>query len=77
MKVFTQKRMAASLILLCAVQWLAQTDFSNFGSDDFSSKSPKRTAELGKPVLTKSKPEKEVEVLLNDPAKSTADLSAS
>lgn len=61
--------MAIGLFGLCLIQWLATADFGfEYGMDDYSSKAPKgRRVELGKPVA-KAKPEKEVEVLLNDPA---------
>jgi len=67
MKVLSHKKLAAGLVVLCAVQWLAQTDFEQ---SDYSSKKGNkgRTTELGKPVVSKSKPEKEVEIILNDPA---------
>ncbi|MGE0526435.1 MAG: S8 family peptidase [Bdellovibrionales bacterium] len=72
MKTYTQKRLAMSLLLLCVLQWLAQVNFEELGATQFSSKnkvsSKGRSTELGKPVRAKSKPEKEVEVLLNDPA---------
>ncbi len=70
MKSLSHKKLAASLVVLCLVQWLAHLDWTADveSSDDYASKAPKgRTAELGKPV-PKAKPEKEVEVLLNDPA---------
>lgn len=76
MTFFKQKKWALILILLCLVQWLAQLDYEDF-SENFASviskvkkpTTPKgRTAILGKPQPTKSQPEKEVEVLLNDPA---------
>jgi thermitase len=68
MKVMSNKKMAGGLIALCLIQLVASYDFtSSVGSDEYSSKAPKRTTELGKPV-TKAKPEKEMEVLLNDPA---------
>ncbi|NJL25915.1 MAG: hypothetical protein HC902_12605 [Calothrix sp. SM1_5_4] len=60
---FQHKRMAVTLFLLCAVQWLAQYDFDIMeGSFDLASRAGKnkgRSTELGKPVPTKSKPEKE------------------
>lgn len=74
MKFPSHKKMAAGLIALCLLQWLAQSDFMGSESTDYASKgkdSKGRSMELGKPVV-KSKPEKEVEVLLNDPAISAA-----
>lgn len=70
MKRPSNKMLALGLIGLCAMQFLAQYNFSGDQkelSEDLASKKG-RTAELGKPVVSKSKPEKEVEVLLNDPA---------
>jgi subtilisin family serine protease len=57
------------LLVLTAIQWFA---FNN--SNDTSEMASKqgRSAELGKPVPIKNKPEKEMEVLLNDPAISAA-----
>lgn len=66
MKAPSHKQAAAGLFILCLVQWLASSEFSVLEMD-FSSKGKGRSTELGKPVV-KSKPEKEVEVLLNDPA---------
>lgn len=67
MKVLKHKRMATtSLFAVCFLQWLAQMDLNQFSSMDYSSKG--RSTELGKPVPTKNQPEREVEVLLNDPA---------
>lgn len=65
--VVPHKRLGISLMLLCLLQYFASTDFD---SSDLasSSKQKGRSTELGKPVPTKNKPEKEVEVLLNDPA---------
>lgn len=61
-----QKRLAAGLFIICLVQWLAHVDFSTEGNGEYASKG--RSTELGKPVPTKKKPDKEMEVLLNDPA---------
>lgn len=66
MKARKQKYTATGLVALCFVQWLASSDFDVWEMD-FASKGKGRSTELGKPVV-KSKPEKEVEVLLNDPA---------
>lgn len=66
MKMPSNKQMTACLLLICVVQWLAQSGFSRFQSTEFASKG--RSTELGKPVPTKHQPQKEVEVLLNDPA---------
>ncbi|MBX3022031.1 MAG: S8 family serine peptidase [Bdellovibrionales bacterium] len=60
------RRLSLALLALCAVQYFATTDFESTDSSSVSKKG--RSAELGKPVPTKNKPEKEVEVLLNDPA---------
>jgi thermitase len=68
MKVLNHKKMAAGLFLLCLVQWLAQFEWNSDGDSSSFSSQKGRTTELGKPVITKSKPDKEVEVLLNDPA---------
>jgi subtilisin family serine protease len=69
MKALSHKKLAAGLIGLCLANWLATVNYQGApeNMDDLSSKSPKRTTELGKAV-PKPKPEKEVEVLLNDPA---------
>ncbi len=65
MKALTSRKLAVSLILLCGLQWICQSSFFHSSeSDDYASKG--RTTELGKPVPTK--PEKEMEVILNDPA---------
>lgn len=61
---FSRKRALFILILMSALPWLAK--FSESQSDLASTQG--RNAELGKPVVSKAKPEKEVEVLLNDPA---------
>lgn len=68
--VFTRQRiLTLGLITFCAIQYLAQTDFEGVFDAASKGKPTKgRTTELGKPVPTKNKPEKEVEVLLNDPA---------
>ena len=73
------RKLPVALLLLCTLQWVAQLDFSTEPSDsdiestDSASADSKkdkygRSTELGKPLVSKSKPEKEVEVLLNDPA---------
>lgn len=60
------RRLGFSICFVFAIQWAADSNIESF---DFSSQKGKgRTTELGKPVPTKKKPEKEVEVLLNDPA---------
>jgi subtilisin family serine protease len=68
--IMSRRRLAVSLTLLCAIQYFAQSDFS--GHTDSSSLAKNsdsgRHTELGKPVPTKNKPHKEVEVILNDPA---------
>lgn len=63
-------KLLVGLFLLVGLQWLAQLDMESrfFGSEDSSSVSSGRKADLGKPQPTKNKPEKEMEVLLNDPA---------
>ncbi len=68
MKRPSHKTLALSVISLVAIQFVAQFEFNQ--QTDYSSEKGKkgRTTELGKPVVTKNKPEKEVEVLLNDPA---------
>jgi subtilisin family serine protease len=58
------------LIGLIALQWLAYNQGPG-SSEDMASKQG-RSAQLGKPVPIKNKPEKEMEVLLNDPAISAA-----
>ena len=63
----SQKKLGVALILLCAVQYFAYTDFDSLDSSSVA-RNGGRSTELGKPVPTKNKPEKEVEVLLNDPA---------
>lgn len=72
-----RSRLIAALVVLFAAQWLAGmdleiSDFSSLASIAAKaagkSKGSGRTAEFGKPVPTKNKPEKEVEVILNDPA---------
>lgn len=63
----SHKKLATGLISLCLLQWLAQTDFNELDSSSSLGKKG-RSAELGKPVVSKAKPDKEVEVLLNDPA---------
>ena len=69
-----QKKYALGLALLCGLQWLAQLDYTDVSENFASMVTPKkpstkgRSAELGKPKITKQQPEKEVEVLLNDPA---------
>ena len=67
----SKKRLAFVLLALTAVQWLASTPSSDNDSSDMASKQG-RSADLGKPVPIKTKPEKEMEVLLNDPAISAA-----
>ncbi len=79
MKAVMNRKLALHLMLLCAIQWYAQYDFVS-ESEDYSSQVKEkstlttkgRTTVLGKPVPTKSQPEKEVEVLMNDPAISSA-----
>ncbi len=69
------RKLPLALLMLCTLQWVAQFDF-DFNTEDWASKvgvtakkeEKGRTTELGKPMVTKNKPEKEVEVLLNDPA---------
>jgi thermitase len=71
MNILTNKKLGLGLIILCALQWFAQLDWQSIS--DFASMTPKtsekgRSTVLGKAVPTKNQPEKEVEVLLNDPA---------
>lgn len=69
MKRPNHKYLAAGLVTLCIIQYFAQSNFNEFQADYSSQKKGKgRTAELGKAVVTKEKPQKEVEVILNDPA---------
>ena len=70
MKRPSNKALALSVIGLCLIQLAAQIDFSTEHTDASSVKAKKsgRTTELGQPIVTKDKPAKEVEVLLNDPA---------
>src|SRR5690348_14394179 len=63
----SRKLLGGGLILLCALQWFASTDFESTDSS-----STGRSIVLGKPVPTKKKPEKEVEVIFNDPSISAA-----
>lgn len=76
-----QKRLAAGLIVLCAIQWFVQSNFETPAepqSTDNASLNPEtpsvkgRSTILGKPLITKKKPEKEIEVIMNDPAVSAA-----
>lgn len=70
MTALKNKRLAtSSLFAICFIQWLAQFDFNQISSVDYASKG--RTTELGKPVPTKNQPEREMEVILNDPALSS------
>lgn len=64
-----KKRLLFALLSLTALQWFAYK-YETGGeeaSEEMASKGG-RTADLGKPVPIKNKPEKEMEVLLNDPA---------
>jgi subtilisin family serine protease len=61
-------RLGLALLIITAMQYFAY----NYESEDLSSKGKGRTTELGKPVPIKNKPDKEMEVLLNDPAISAA-----
>lgn len=70
MKISWGQKFVAALFVMVAFQWAIQLDLNDFGSEESASKSSKRQADLGKPH-TVAKPEKEVEVLLNDPAIST------
>lgn len=67
-KLFNHKGLAIVLTALCGIQWLAQLD--SHDSSEYSSKG--RSTKLGKAVPMKNKPQKEMEVLLNDPAISSA-----
>ncbi|MGE4132843.1 MAG: S8 family peptidase [Bdellovibrionales bacterium] len=64
------RRLAGGLILLCLIQYLTfqSADSNEDFESEWASKKGGRSTELGKPVPTKNKPDKEVEVLLNDPA---------
>jgi len=74
MKFQSHKKLGLGLIILVTIQWFAQFDYSSFTENLASAVSGKkkvekgRTTVLGKPVSTKIQPDKEVEVLLNDPA---------
>ncbi len=68
MTAFKHKKLAAALTILCALQYLADTDFNSTDSSSVGQNAKGRSTELGKPVPTKNKPEKEVEVIFNDPA---------
>ncbi|MGZ3721781.1 MAG: S8 family peptidase [Bdellovibrionales bacterium] len=72
MNILTNKKLGLGLIILCALQWFAQLDyqtFSDFASSVTNKKNDKgRNAILGKAVPTDKKLDKEVEVILNDPA---------
>jgi subtilisin family serine protease len=69
MKAMTQKKLLLGLILLCAIQFVAQWGFNSEEREELSSKG--RSTQLGKPVV-KNKPAKEMEVIMNDPAMSSA-----
>jgi subtilisin family serine protease len=60
-----QRLLGLSLLALCAVQWMAQTDYE--GQTEQASTTG-RTTVLGKPKPEKNMPEKEVEVIFKDPA---------
>ncbi len=62
---FKGYRLPLFLLGICTLQWLVALT-SPFDSLEMASKG--RSTELGKPVPTKNQPDKEVEVLLNDPA---------
>jgi len=66
-------RLALALFALTALNWLSYTFEGAEGdsSQELLSKGG-RSAELGKPVPIKNQPQKEMEVLLNDPAISAA-----
>lgn len=66
MKSIINKKLILGLFALCATQWLGQMAFTQEESMDLASKG--RKAELGKVMPAPKQPEKEVEVLFNDPA---------
>ncbi len=70
MKALSHKKLVSGLVLLCAIQWFAQWGYDRSGKEEFASKG--RTTELGKPVVSKANPAKEMEVIMNDPAISAA-----
>lgn len=68
---YSHRRFTMALIAFSALNWWAYQEADHSESGDFASKTG-RSAELGKPMPMKNKPEKELEVLLNDPAITSA-----
>lgn len=67
---YSHRRFAFALVAFMGLNWYTYQEADTSESQEFASKG--RSAELGKPSPLKNKPEKEVEVLLNDPAISAA-----
>ncbi len=67
---YSHRRLTLALIAFSSLNWWAYQEADHSEMEEFASKG--RSAELGKPVPMKNKPEKEMEVLLNDPAISAA-----
>ncbi len=67
MKITMNRSLVLGLFLVCAGQGVSQLSL-NWNSEDSSSMSKGRKAELGQPKVSDNNPTKEVEVILNDPA---------
>lgn len=64
------RRLLYGLFALCAINWIAH--FESTHESEYASEGKGRKTELGQPAPVKIQPDKEVEVLFNDPAISAA-----